>query len=87
MIGDFFGRQHTGSLAGFIFAFGSLSSALGPIATGLIADRTGSYTTAFLCATAVNGLALLLLALARPPASKPGAWSTLPEQGSAGPGR
>ena len=67
VVGDFFGRQHTGSLAGFIFAFGSLSSAVGPVATGLIADRTGSYTTAFLCATAVNGLAMLLLALARPP--------------------
>ena len=72
VVGDFFGRQHTGSLSGFIFALGSLSSAAGPVATGLIADRTGSYTTAFLCATAVNGLALLLLAMARPPASKPG---------------
>lgn len=73
VVGDFFGRLHAGSLAGFSFALGSLSSAIGPVVTGLIADRTGRYLVAFLCATVINLVALALLALARPPAGAAGA--------------
>jgi MFS family permease len=69
VVGDFFGRLHAGSLAGFSFALGGLSAAIGPVATGLIADRAGQYFVAFLGAAVVNLVGLALLALARPPES------------------
>jgi MFS family permease len=69
VVGDFFGRLHAGTLTGFSFALGSAASAVGPIATGLVADRTGHYFSAFLCGTLINAMAVVLCALARPPRS------------------
>ncbi|GIX47805.1 MAG: MFS transporter [Candidatus Tectimicrobiota bacterium] len=67
VVGDFFGRQHAGTLTGLSFALGSVASAIGPAAMGLVADRSGHYLPAFLGGTAINALATGLFVLARPP--------------------
>jgi OFA family oxalate/formate antiporter-like MFS transporter len=70
MMSDFFGRVHAGALVGLSFTMDSITSAIGPVAMGWVADRTGHYALAFLCSTFVNGLGIILLALARPPARR-----------------
>lgn len=67
MVGDFFGREQAGSLVGFLFALAGSMAAWGPLAAGAIYDATGGYTLAFVVSAGFNGVALLLLALARPP--------------------
>ena len=67
IVGDFFGREQVGALVGFLFALSGSLAALGPIGAGAIYDATGRYTLAFLLSAALNGAALLLLMLARPP--------------------
>jgi MFS family permease len=71
VMSDFFGRRHAGALTGFSFALGSITSALGPVLMGWVADATGRYVLAFLGGTVVNGLVVLLCALARPPVRHP----------------
>lgn len=71
VMGDFFGRLHAGALTGLSFALGSITSAIGPVTVGWVADRTGDYALAFLGCTGVNGLAIILFALAHPPARHP----------------
>jgi MFS family permease len=70
VVGDYFGRWHAGSLTGFSFAMGSLTSALGPVTMGLAADYTGNYFVAFLGGTVINTVVVFLFALARPPCRK-----------------
>ena len=67
IVGDFFGREQAGSLVGFLFALAGSMAAWGPLVAGAIHDATGAYTRAFLLSAASNGVALMLLALARPP--------------------
>lgn len=67
IVGDFFGREQAGSLVGFLFALAGSMAAWGPLVAGAIYDATGAYTRAFLLSAASNGVALVLLALARPP--------------------
>jgi MFS family permease len=71
VMSDCFGRQHVGVLTGFSFALGSITSALGPMVMGSVADQTGQYPLAFLGGTVVNSLVVLLFTLARPPVRKP----------------
>ena len=67
-VADFFGREHAASLAGLLFALAGSMAAWGPLAAGLIYDRAGDYQLAWWLSAAFNGLALVLLAFARPPA-------------------
>lgn len=67
IVGDFFGREQAGSLVGFLFALAGSMAAWGPLVAGAIHDATGAYTRAFLLSAASNGVALVLLTLARPP--------------------
>ncbi len=67
VIGDYFGRLHAGSLTGFCFAMGSLTSAVGPTAMGWVADHTGQYVLAFLGGTLINAIVVCLFVLAKPP--------------------
>ncbi len=67
IVGDFFGRAEAGRLVGFLFALAGSLAAAGPLGAGAIYDATGHYTWAFLLSAGFNGLALALLALARPP--------------------
>ena len=67
IVGDFFGREQAGRLVGLLFALAGSLAAAGPLGAGAIYDATGRYTWAFLLSAAFNALALVLLALARPP--------------------
>ena len=71
IVGDFFGRKQAGSLVGFLFALAGSMAAWGPLVAGAIYDATGAYTRAFLLSAASNGVALVLLAFARPPRRGP----------------
>lgn len=71
IVGDFFGREQAGSLVGFLFALAGSMAAWGPLVAGAIHDATRAYTLAFLFSVAFNCVALVLLALARPPRPRP----------------
>jgi MFS family permease len=71
VMSDYFGRRHIGVLTGCSFALGSVTSALGPVVMGWIADQMGQYTLAFLGGTVVNSLVVLLFVLAPPPVRQP----------------
>jgi cyanate permease len=66
---DFFGRETAASLAGLLFALAGSMAAWGPLAAGLIYDRTGDYQLAWWLSAGFNALALGILTFARPPAS------------------
>jgi MFS family permease len=72
-VADFFGREQAASLAGLLFALAGSMAACGPFAAGFIYDRAGDYRLAWWLSAACNGLALGLLAFARPPAPRDGA--------------
>ncbi len=67
VVSDFFGREHSGSLVGVLFALAAPLSAAGPLVAGWIYDRTGGYGPAWWLSAGFNVLALALLACARPP--------------------
>jgi MFS family permease len=69
LVSDFFGREHSGSLIGLLFALAAPMAAAGPVGAGWIYDHTGSYGLAWWLAVGCNLLALALLAFARPPAT------------------
>ena len=65
IVADIFGSKHVGSIAGFIFAFAGLGTAIGPYLGGLIKDTSGSYVAAFLIMASTNCAAIALLATLR----------------------
>ncbi len=67
LVTDFFGRDHAGTLVGILFATAAAAAAWGPLATGFIYDRAGSYALAWWLSAGFNTLALALLAFTRPP--------------------
>lgn len=71
MIGDYFGRRSFATLRGINTLIVSVVSALMPIGTGFIYDRTGSYMWALVPLSVMYlGVAVLFLVI-RPPARKP----------------
>jgi MFS family permease len=70
LIADFFGREHAGTLVGFVFATAGLTAALGPVGAGLIYDRLGSYALAWWIAAGCNAAALVVLAFTHPPGAR-----------------
>jgi MFS transporter, OFA family, oxalate/formate antiporter len=72
VVTDFYGPAHAGSLVGLIFGLAGPAGGLGPILAGWLFDTTGSYVVAFGLGAALNLVALILAALARPPALRPG---------------
>jgi MFS family permease len=67
IVGDFFGREHAGSLVGLLFALAGSMAAWGTLGAGAIYDATGSYRPAWLLSALFNVLAVMLLMLCRPP--------------------
>jgi sugar phosphate permease len=65
---DYFGRKSLGSIRGVTEPFVSFAQALGAIGAGLVFDITGSYNGVFPAFTAVAGVGVILLFLARAPA-------------------
>jgi MFS family permease len=50
IVGDLLGRAQSGTITGVIFGVGGMCTALGPLITGEVFDRTGSYLPTFLFA-------------------------------------
>jgi MFS family permease len=67
IVGDYFGRRQAGALVGVLFALAGSMGGWGPLIAGALYDATGGYDLTWLLASALNVLALALLALSRPP--------------------
>ena len=67
VVGDLFGRGQAGALVGFLFAVAGGMAGWGPLIAGAIYDATGGYALTWGFAAAMNLVALVLLALSRPP--------------------
>ena len=67
LLGDLFGRAHSGAIVGFVFASVGSAAAAGPYAASLVFDATGSLQGAFHGAALVNLVALMLLVFLRVP--------------------
>lgn len=61
---DYFGRRAMATLEGFAAMVTTAGLTMGPIATGLIADRTGDYRLAFLFVAAMTTLGAFCFAFA-----------------------
>jgi len=69
-VAEYFGMRAHGAIFGTVVFCGTLGGAVGPILTGMVFDRSGSYLPAFLTLTGMAVLALLLvLSLPRPGAA------------------
>jgi MFS family permease len=68
VVTDFYGPAHAGTLVGLIFGLAGPAGGLGPVLAGWLFDTTGSYAAAFSLGAALNAVALVLAAVARPPA-------------------
>jgi MFS family permease len=71
VMSDIFGRRYAGTLTGFSFALGSITSAIGPVLMGSVADQTGQYRLAFLGGAVVNSIVVLLFLGVRAPIRTP----------------
>ncbi len=68
-VGDYFGAHKAGQAFGVItFIFG-LGQIIGPAVAGVLAERTGSFSSSFYMAAAFAGMAILLTAFLKKPQS------------------
>ena len=67
LVGDQFGRLYAGAIVGMIFATAGALAAVGPYLAAALYDATNSYRLAFALGARQRCLALLLVALLRPP--------------------
>ncbi len=67
IIGDFFGRDHAGTLVGFLFMLAGSMGAWGPLLAGVVYDAVGDYRPAFLLSAGLNVVAAGLVLACRPP--------------------
>ena len=67
LVGDYFGRAHSGAIVGRIFGTAGAMAAVGPYVAQLLVDTTDSYRFAFALAAGANGavVAMSLLLPAR----------------------
>ncbi len=70
IVGFFFGSTSLASLIGLCHGLSILGSAVAPVVAGLIFDKTGSYTVAFLIAGIASFIAGVLALLLKPPKKK-----------------
>jgi MFS family permease len=66
LLGECLGMRRFGTLMGIMGAMATLASAIGPLATGLIFDMTGSYSLAFALGAALFAAAALTATLIYP---------------------
>ena len=64
---DYYGRRSFGAIRGLALSGQVLAQAVGPILSGVLRDRTGSYDLSLECFAALSGLAVLAALVARPP--------------------
>ncbi|MFN8535447.1 MAG: MFS transporter [Dehalococcoidia bacterium] len=66
-LADLFGLRAYGSILGAVFLVMTAGTMLGPMSAGILYDRTGSYTTAFILFVLAEILGGVIILLARPP--------------------
>ena len=64
---DFYGTRHMGVNYGLLFSAWGVAGIVGPVIAGRVFDATGDYRQAFFIAAGLAVVALVSLALARPP--------------------
>jgi sugar phosphate permease len=64
---DYFGRRHLGSIEGVSRAVQNIAQAAGPLVAAAVYDATKSYRVIFTIFIGANLLAMVFIALARPP--------------------
>jgi sugar phosphate permease len=64
------GPEAAGTWVGVMNGVGNTSGILGPIATGMLIQQTGSYTAAFVVSAAIVGLGALWWVAALPPVNR-----------------
>lgn len=70
IIADYFGRKAFATISGFRSSIQMLGIIVGPVVSGLVYDRTGSYEWAFLGFAAASIVSMLLVLMALPPSPK-----------------
>ena len=71
VLADYFGRNSYGAIAGAMRPFEAGGLGLGQIVGPVVYDLTGSYTILILFSAAVQGMAMILMLLARRPERRP----------------
>ena len=71
VLADYFGRNSYGAIAGAMRPFEAGGLGLGQIVGPVVYDLTGSYTILILFSAAVQGMAMVLMLLARRPERRP----------------
>ena len=71
VLADYFGRNSYGAIAGAMRPFEAGGLGLGQIVGPVVYDVTGSYTILIIFSAAVQGMAMLLMLLARRPQRQP----------------
>lgn len=64
---DYFGRRAFGTILGFSSLVVTAGSIVGPLLSGLLADRTGDYRLGFTILAALTVMGTFFVALARRP--------------------
>lgn len=67
--GDYYGRQHLGTIRGITLPVQIGGQAVGPVTAGFVFDATGSYQIVFLFFACVVALGSVLVLTAVPPSS------------------
>jgi MFS-type transporter involved in bile tolerance (Atg22 family) len=67
MRADYFGRRAMATLEGFASMVTTAGLTIGPIAAGLIADRTGDYRNSFASVAVMTTIGMVCFALAARP--------------------
>lgn len=68
-IAELFGMKAHGAIFGVVLFFGALGGSIGPMMTGLVFDKTGSYDVAFMILMLLALCSLVLAATLRPVAA------------------
>ena len=71
VLADYFGRNSYGAIAGAMRPFEASGLALGQIVGPVVYDLTGNYSTLIFFSATVQGLAMILMLLARRPERRP----------------
>jgi|TARA_B110000116_G_C16781071_1_gene558364 sugar phosphate permease len=70
IIADYFGRKAFATISGFRSSIQMLGIIVGPVVSGLVYDRTGSYEWAFLGFAVASIVSMLLVLMALPPSPR-----------------
>ena len=70
IIADYFGRKAFATISGFRSSIQMLGIIVGPVVSGLVYDRTGSYEWAFLGSAVASIVSMLLVLMALPPSPR-----------------